>query len=70
VLHQVTARTSEVEILHYWGVLTRTAENDWGPATINITQVGNFTKAPYEYDLTPLKEVIDVVKAGSGLGKI
>lgn len=46
------------------------AENDWGPATINITQVGNFTKAPYRYRLTPLKQVKKVVKAGAGLGKI
>jgi pectate lyase len=46
------------------------AENDWGPASINITQVGNFTKAPYEYALTPLRKVKEVVKAGAGLGKI
>lgn len=46
------------------------AENDWGPTTINITQVGNFTKAPYKYSLTPLKQVQKVVKAGAGLGKI
>ncbi|KAF2793588.1 polysaccharide lyase family 1 protein [Melanomma pulvis-pyrius CBS 109.77] len=46
------------------------AKNDWGPATINITQVGNFTKAPYMYSLTPLKQVQKVVKAGAGLGKI
>ena len=46
------------------------AENDWGSATINITQVGNFTKAPYKYKLTALKEVAANVKAGAGLGKI
>ncbi|CAI6337984.1 unnamed protein product [Periconia digitata] len=46
------------------------AKNDWGPATINITQVGNFTKAPYKYKLTPLKKVQDLVKANAGLGKI
>ncbi|KAF2677195.1 polysaccharide lyase family 1 protein [Lentithecium fluviatile CBS 122367] len=46
------------------------AKNDWGPAKINITQVGNFTKAPYKYKLTPLKQVQKVVKAGAGLGKI
>lgn len=45
-------------------------ENDWGSATINITQVGNFTKAPYKYKLTALKEVAANVKAGAGLGKI
>jgi hypothetical protein len=45
-------------------------ENDWGPAKINITQVGNFTKAPYKYKLTPLKSVEKIVKAGAGLGKI
>jgi pectate lyase len=46
------------------------AANDWGKATINITQVGNFTKAPYKYKLTPLKQVEKLVKAGAGLGKI
>ncbi|KAF2715492.1 polysaccharide lyase family 1 protein [Pleomassaria siparia CBS 279.74] len=46
------------------------ATNDWGPATINITQVGNFTKAPYEYELTSLDSVEQVVKAGAGLGRI
>jgi pectate lyase len=51
-------------------LLTYTVENDWGPATINITQVGNFTEAPYAYALTPLADVSDVVKAGAGLGKI
>jgi pectate lyase len=50
--------------------LTFIAENDWGPAKINITQVGNFTKAPYEYKLTPLKSVEKIVTAGAGLGKI
>jgi len=50
--------------------LTLCTENDWGPATINITQVGNFTKAPYQYKLTPLEEVENVVKAGAGLGKL
>ncbi|KAJ9640940.1 hypothetical protein H2201_002173 [Coniosporium apollinis] len=46
------------------------ARNDWGPATINITQVGNFTEVPYKYRLTPLKHVQEVVKAGAGLGKV
>jgi pectate lyase len=45
-------------------------ENDWGPAKINITQVGNFTKAPYKFTLTPLKHVEATVKAGAGLNKI
>ena len=46
------------------------AENDFGTATINITQVGNFTQAPYKFKLTPLKDVAKVVKDGVGLGKI
>ncbi|KAK5654294.1 hypothetical protein OQA88_7471 [Cercophora sp. LCS_1] len=46
------------------------AENDWGSATVNITQVGNFTKAPYEYLLTPLALVEKIVKEGAGIGKI
>ncbi|KAF2872300.1 polysaccharide lyase family 1 protein [Massariosphaeria phaeospora] len=46
------------------------AKNDWGSARINITQVGNFTRVPYKYKLTPLKKVEDVVKAGAGLNRI
>ncbi|KAH6639465.1 pectin lyase fold/virulence factor [Boeremia exigua] len=46
------------------------AKNDFGKAGVNITQVGNFTKAPYKYKLTPLKEVTKVVKKGAGIGKI
>jgi pectate lyase len=51
-------------------VLTKLIENDWGPARVNITQVGNFTEAPYTYKLTPLERVQKVVMAGAGLGKI
>lgn len=46
------------------------AENDFGKATVNITQVGNFTKAPYRYKLTPLKDVAKIVKNGAGIGKV
>ncbi|EUC44970.1 polysaccharide lyase family 1 protein [Bipolaris oryzae ATCC 44560] len=46
------------------------AKNDFGKAGVNITQVGNFTQAPYKYNLTPLSKVEDVVKKGAGLGKI
>lgn len=52
------------------GYVNLGAKNDWGPATINITQVGNFTEAPYRYSLTPLHKVERVVKKGAGLGKI
>jgi len=46
------------------------ARNDWGGAGVNITQVGNFTKAPYKYKLTPLHLVKAVVKVGAGIGKV
>ncbi|TQS33727.1 hypothetical protein Golomagni_05917 [Golovinomyces magnicellulatus] len=46
------------------------AENDFGNAIVNITQIGNFTEAPYEYNLTPLNEVTKTVDAGAGIGKI
>ncbi|KAH9884731.1 polysaccharide lyase family 1 protein [Xylariomycetidae sp. FL2044] len=46
------------------------AENDFGGAGVNITRVGNFTSAPYEYGLTPLGEVPSVVLAGVGVGKL
>lgn len=48
----------------------KSAENDFGKAGVNITQVGNFTKAPYKYKLTSLKDVTKVVKKGAGLGKV
>ncbi|KAF1849751.1 polysaccharide lyase family 1 protein [Cucurbitaria berberidis CBS 394.84] len=50
--------------------LTVCLENDFGKATVNITQVGNFTQAPYKYKLTTLKKLEKVVKKGAGLGKI
>ncbi|KAM7204707.1 polysaccharide lyase [Naviculisporaceae sp. PSN 640] len=46
------------------------AKNDWGGAGVNITHVGNFTRAPYKYRLTPLFLVAPVVKLGAGVGKI
>jgi pectate lyase len=46
------------------------AKNDWGGATINITQTGDFTKAEYKYKLTPLWLVEPVVRLGVGVGKI
>ncbi|AEO59664.1 polysaccharide lyase family 1 protein [Thermothelomyces thermophilus ATCC 42464] len=46
------------------------AKNDWGKATVNITQVGNFRKAPYKFKLTPLPLVEPIVKLGAGVGKI
>lgn len=48
----------------------RFVENDFGKARVNITQVGNFTKAPYKYKLTSLKDISRVVKNGAGIGKI
>jgi pectate lyase len=45
-------------------------ENDFGTAGVNITQVGDFTEAPYAYTLTPLASVEEVVKASAGRGKI
>ncbi|EOA92143.1 hypothetical protein ACJQWK_03257 [Exserohilum turcicum] len=45
------------------------AKNDFGSAGVNITQVGNFTTAPYRYRLTPLSQVERVVESGVGLGK-
>ncbi|KAK4166855.1 polysaccharide lyase [Cladorrhinum sp. PSN259] len=46
------------------------AKNDWGSAGVNITQVGDFVEAPYEFKLTPLLLVPTVVKLGAGVGKI
>ncbi|KAK3293109.1 pectin lyase fold/virulence factor [Chaetomium fimeti] len=46
------------------------ARNDWGKATVNITQVGDFKKAPYKFKLTPLPLVAPIVKLGAGVGRI
>ena len=50
--------------------LTPSSGNDWGKATVNITQVGTFKKAPYKFKLTPLLLVEPIVKIGAGIGKI
>jgi pectate lyase len=46
------------------------AENYFGKAAVNITNVGNFTKAPYKYKLTDLYELPFTVLAGAGVGQI
>lgn len=46
------------------------AKNDWGGAGVNITQVGNFTKAPYKFALTRLPLVKPIVLAGAGVGRV
>lgn len=51
-------------------LLTTRAENNWGGAGVNVTQVGNFTKAPYKFKLAPLSLVERVVKLGAGIGRI
>ncbi|HVU71224.1 MAG TPA: hypothetical protein VHD63_29115, partial [Ktedonobacteraceae bacterium] len=42
--------------------------NDYGGATVDITQVGSFTQAPYNYTLDATSAVIDEVTAYSGVG--
>jgi pectate lyase len=44
--------------------------NDFGGGTNDITQTGNFTNPPYSFTLTPTAQVINVVTAGAGTGKI
>ncbi|CZT18544.1 related to pectate lyase 1 [Ramularia collo-cygni] len=46
------------------------AENDFGGADVNITQVGNFTDPGYEYTLEPLKSVEKTIRSNVGLGKV
>lgn len=46
------------------------AKNDFGTAGVNITQVGNFTEAPYQFKLTPLSLVATEVRAYAGVNKI
>jgi pectate lyase len=51
-------------------LLTMSAENDFGRAGVNITQVGTFKKAPYKFKLTPLPLVAPIVKLGAGVGRV
>lgn len=44
--------------------------NDYGGATVDITQVGTFTKAPYSYTLDATSSVLAEVSAYSGVGII
>ncbi|KXT15835.1 hypothetical protein AC579_10422 [Pseudocercospora musae] len=45
--------------------------NDFGDAIVNITQEeGDFYKADYKYELTPLKLVESTVRQSAGFGKI
>jgi len=64
------ASESPIALEAFLKLLTTITENDWGGAGVNITQVGNFTKAPYKFKLTPLSLVERVVKLGVGIGKI
>ena len=45
-------------------------ENYFGTAAVNITQYGNFTKAPYKYKLTDIYELPFQILVGAGVGKI
>ncbi|WP_069805275.1 pectate lyase family protein [Thermogemmatispora onikobensis] len=42
--------------------------NDYGGATVDITQVGTFTTAPYNYTLDPVSDLINEVTTYSGVG--
>ncbi|HVU70259.1 MAG TPA: cellulose binding domain-containing protein [Ktedonobacteraceae bacterium] len=44
--------------------------NDYGGATVDITQVGSFTQAPYAYTLDPTSSVASEVSTYSGVGII
>ena len=44
--------------------------NDYGGATVDITQVGTFTSAPYNYTLDPTSSVASEVSTYSGVGII
>jgi len=46
------------------------AKNDFGGAGVNVTQWGDFKRAPYRYSLTRLGDVEKVVTRGVGIGKI
>jgi len=42
--------------------------NDYGGATVDITQVGSFTQAPYSFTLDATSTVVGSVTANSGVG--
>ena len=58
------------EVWSAWLTSFGVAENDFGDAIVNITQVGDFTGVEYEYKLTPLRSLESVVRKNAGLGKI
>lgn len=44
--------------------------NDFGGGTNQITQTGTFTSPPYSFTLDPTANVISIVTAGAGTGRI
>lgn len=48
----------------------RAPVNDFGGGPKNVTKVGSLTSVPYAYTVTPLVDVMTVVKRDVGVGKI
>ncbi|WP_306320767.1 MULTISPECIES: polysaccharide lyase family 1 protein [unclassified Streptomyces] len=44
--------------------------NDLGGAATEVSQEGDFTKAPYDYTLAPASDVVSSVTDGAGAGKL
>lgn len=51
-------------------MLTEVVVNDFGGGPKNVTKVGSLTSVPYTYTVTPLADVMTVVKRDVGVGKI
>ncbi|KAK0115696.1 hypothetical protein ONS96_014141 [Cadophora gregata f. sp. sojae] len=70
VIPEDSPNTSPLGDFEIDGYANLGAENDFGGSGVNITQVGNFTTAPYSYKLTPLADLPALVVRYSGLGKL
>ncbi|KAL5314470.1 hypothetical protein ACEPPN_017110 [Leptodophora sp. 'Broadleaf-Isolate-01'] len=70
VIPEDSPNTSPLGDFEIDGYANLGATNDFGGSGVNITQVGNFTTAPYSYTLSPLADVPALVVRYSGLGKL
>jgi pectate lyase len=70
VIHEDSPNTSPLGDYEIDGYTNLGDGNNLGGSGVNITQVGNFTIAPYGYTLTPLADVPALVVRYSGLNKL
>lgn len=65
-----TSPLGDYELDGYANLGTGLAANQFNGSGVNVTQVGNFTTAPYAYKLSPIADVPALAVRYSGLGKV